>query len=153
MPTCNKIHSPSKVTGFSYSETVLLFLDKAFSYRFSTRQKAKYINFKEMTAILQAIARWIKSFKGYHLHIFCNNFAVAHGVQKTSIRGEVMQSQRRIAILCAEHDIEVQAHWISTKQNSLADILLHGQYTKITNKYLSLKIAQSTFGIPLKAGI
>ena len=64
-----------------------------------------------------------------------------------------MQPLRRMAMLCAEHDIEVQAHWISTKQNSLADMLSRGQFTKIADKYPSLQIAQSTFGTPLKAGI
>lgn len=73
IPTCNKICSPSGVTGFSHSEAALLSLDKAFSYRFSTRQRAKHINFKEMTAILQAIARWIETFRGSHLHVFCDN--------------------------------------------------------------------------------
>ncbi len=79
--------------------------------------------------------------------------AVAHGLQKTSIRGEAMQSLRKVAMLCAEHDIEVQVHWISTKQNSLADMLSRGQYAKIANKYPFLQIAQSTSEIPLKAGI
>ena len=134
IPICNNICSPSGVTGFSYSEAALLSFDKAFSYRFSTRQRAKRINFKEMTAILQAIARWIEIFKGSHLHVFCDNFAVAHGLQKTSIKGEGMQLLRRIAMLCAEHDIEVQAYLISTKQNSLADMLSRGQYTKIAKK-------------------
>ena len=101
-----------------------------------------------MTAIFQAIARWIETFKGSHLHVFCDNFAVAHGLQKTSIRGEAMQLLRKVAILCAEQDIEVQAYRISTKQNSLADMLLCGRYTKIANKYPSLQIAQSTSGIP-----
>ena len=64
-----------------------------------------------------------------------------------------MQPLRRIAILCAEYDIEVQAHWISTKQNSLADMLSRGQYIKIANRYPSLQIALNTSGIPLKAGI
>lgn len=153
IPTCNNICSPSGVIGFSHSEATLLSLEKAFSYRLSMRQRAKRINFKEMTAILQAMARWIKTFRGSHLHVFCDNFAVAHGLRKISIRGEGMQLLCRIAMLCAEHDIEVQAHWISTKQNSLADMRSRGQYTKIANKYPSLQIAQSTFGIPLKAGI
>ena len=64
-----------------------------------------------------------------------------------------MQPLRRIAMLCAEHNIEVQAHWITTKQNSLADMLSCGQYTKIANKYPSLQIALSTSRIPLKADI
>ena len=64
-----------------------------------------------------------------------------------------MQPLRKVAMLCAENDMEVQAHWISTKQNFLADMLSRGQYAKIANKYPSLQIAQSTSGIPLKAGI
>ena len=153
MLICKKICSPSGVAGFSHCEAALLSLDKAFSYRFSTRQRAKRINFKEMRAILQAITRWIEIFRGSHLHDFCDNFAVANGVQKISIRGEAMQPLCKIAMLCAENDIEVQAHWISTKQNSLADMLSCGQFTKIANKYPSLQIAQSTFVILLKAGI
>lgn len=153
MPTCNKIYSPSKVTGFSHSEAALLFLNKVFSYHFSTRQWAKHINFKEMTTILQAIAWWIKIFKSSYLHVFYDNFAVLQGVQTTAIRGKAMQPLRKIAMLYAEYDIEVQAHWISIKQNSLADMLFCGQYTKIASKYPSLQIAQSTFGILLKAGI
>lgn len=64
-----------------------------------------------------------------------------------------MQPLHKIAMLCAEHNIEVQVHWISTKQNSLADMLSRGQSTKIANKYLILQIAQSIFRIPLEAGI
>lgn len=41
-------------------------------------------------------------------------------------------------MLCIKHDIKVQAHWISIKQNFLPDMLSHSQYTKIANKYLSL---------------
>ena len=111
------------------------------------------INFKEMTTILQVMARWIEIFQGSHLHVFCDNFAVVHGLQKTFIRGEVIQPLRKIAMLCAEHDIEAQVHWISTKQNSLADMLSRCQYAKIANKYPSLQIAQSISKIPLKAGI
>ena len=153
IPNCNKICTPSGVTGFSSSEAALLLLDKAFSYCFSTRQRAKRINFKEMTALLQELAWWIEIFKSSHLHIFCDNFPVTPGLRKNSICAEAMQPLRRIAMLCAEHDIEVQAHWISTKQNSLADMLSHSQYTKIANKYSSLQMALNTSGIHLKAGI
>ena len=74
MPTCNKICTPSGITGFSSSEAALLSLDNVLSYRFSMRQWAKRINFKEMTAVLQALDRWIETFKRPHLHIFCDNF-------------------------------------------------------------------------------
>ncbi len=50
--------------------------------------------------------------------------------------GEAIQLFRKIGIHCAKHNIEMQAHWILTKPNSLADILLRGQYTKIADRYL-----------------
>lgn len=56
-------------------------------------------------------------------------------------------------MLCAMHDIEVPVYWISIKQNSLANMLSCSQYTKIADKYLSLQIAQNTYGTSLKAGI
>lgn len=53
----------------------------------------------------------------------------------------------------AKHDIEVQAHRIFTKQNSLTDILSLDQYTKIADRYPSIQIAKSIFETPMKAGI
>lgn len=126
MPICNKICFLSGVIGFSHSEAALLCLDKAFSYYFSTCQQANHINFKEMTAIIQAIGISIEIFKGSHLHVFWDNFVVACGVQKTSIWEEAIQPLHRIAILYTKDDIKMQLHWISTKQNLLADILSRG---------------------------
>lgn len=37
-----------------------------------------------------------------------------------------MQPLRNVAMHCAEHDVEMQVHWIFTEQNSLADMLLRG---------------------------
>lgn len=110
MLTCNKVYSPSKVIGFNYFETMLLFLNKKFSYRYLTSQKVKHINFKEMTAIFQAITKRIEIFKCFHLYVFCNNFVVSYKIQKISIKREVMQLLRKIAMFSANHDIEVQAH-------------------------------------------
>ena len=69
-----------------------------------------------MTGVFQALARLIETFKGSHLYIFGDNFAVVNGLQQNSIMGEAMEPLKRIAMLYAEYDIEVQAHWISTKQ-------------------------------------
>lgn len=62
------------------------------------------IHLKEMMTILQVIARWIKIIQGSHLYIFYNNFMVVYGLQKTFIRGEVIQPLRKIAMLCAEYN-------------------------------------------------
>ena len=153
IPTCNKICTLNEVAGFSSSLAALLSLNKAFTYCFLTHQRAKRINFKEMTAVLQALARKIEIFKGSHLHIFCNDFLIIQSLYKNSIHRKTIQPLHRIAMLYAEHDIEVQTHLISTKHNFLADMLSYGQYTKIANKYLSLQIALSTFEISLKTNI
>lgn len=150
MPTCNQICSLNWVTSFNYYEAVLLSLDKAFSYRPSTRQRAKIINFKKMITIVEAMFRWIETFKDSHLYVCCDNFAVANGVLKISLREKAMQSLCKIAMLCAEHNIK---HWISIKQNFLANMLSRSQYGKIANKYLFLQIVQNVFGIPPKAGM
>lgn len=44
-------------------------------------------------------------------------------------------------MLYAKHNIEIQTHWISTKKNLLADMLLHSQYARVANEHFSLQIA------------
>ena len=99
IPTCNTICILSGLISFSSSVATLLLLDKIFSYCFSIRQQGKYINFKKMIAVLQALARWIKIFKGFQLHIFYDNFLVIQDLHKNSIYREEMQLLCRIAIL------------------------------------------------------
>lgn len=153
MLTCNKICFLSGVTGLTHSEVMLLSLNKAFSYHFSTHQQTKLINFKEMTAILQAIVTRIEIFKDFHLYVFYNNFVIVQGVKQTFIRGKALQSLCKIVMLYVEHDIKVQTYWISIKQNSLPNMFFHGQYTKIANNYLFLQIVQNIFEILLKTDI
>lgn len=98
MSIWNKICFLSGVIGFHCSKGTSLSLDKAFLYYFQIRHQAKYINFKEVTAILQAITRQIKTFRRFYLHVFCNNFAIILRVQKTSIKGKIMQSLWRITM-------------------------------------------------------
>ena len=66
------------------------------------------------------------------------------------MKREAMQPLYKITMFYAKHVIKVQAYQIFIKQNFLADILSCNQYIKLANKYSSLEIAQSTFGIPLK---
>ncbi len=56
-------------------------------------------------------------------------------------------------MLCAEHNIEVQVHLISIKQNSLADMLSCDQYTEIADRYAFIQIVKSIFGNSLTASI
>lgn len=60
-----------------------------------------------MIAILQAIARGIETLRGSHLHVFYDNFVAGYEVQKISIKGDVIQLLRRIAMFCTEDNIKV----------------------------------------------
>ena len=79
------------------------------SERFTTRLRAKHINTKEMVAILHALQKWRAIVQNANLILYCDNFAVATGVKKTSIRGGAMQALCAIAMLAALHDIEIES--------------------------------------------
>lgn len=110
-------------------------LQQAFSERFTTRLRHKHINVKEMTAILHALQKWVSLCRGSHLILHCDNFAVAKGVKKTSIRGSAMHPLRAIAMLAALNDIAIESRWISTKENNVADLLSRGMIQKLANQY------------------
>lgn len=85
--------------------------------------------------------------------MFCDNFAVTHCLQKFSINIEAIQILCRMRVFYAEKNIEVQAHRILIKQNSLADTLSHGHYIKIADRCLFIQVAKSTFETSLIAVI
>ena len=77
--------------------------------------------------------------KGAHLLLYCDSFAVMSGVKKTSIRGGAMHPLRNIAMMAAIYDIEIEPHWLSTKENFLADWLSRGLFGKIADNYPNLQ--------------
>lgn len=149
----NKSYILSRVIGISSSKTMLLLLNKTFLYLFSICQQVKCIDFKEITTDIQELARWIKIFQVSYLQIVCNNFAVTQRVHKNFICREAMKPLRKIVIVHAGQNIEVQMHCIITRQNCLANMLSRSHYTKITHKYYFLQIVLSTSRINLKASI
>ena len=113
--------------------------EQVLSERFTTRLRPKHINVKEMTAILHALQKWLSLIKGSHLILRSDNFAVAKGVKKSSIRGNAMHALRAIAMLTALNDFEIESHWISTRHNSIADLLSRGKLQKLADKYPNLQ--------------
>ena len=113
--------------------------EQALSERFSTRLRSKHINVKEMTAILHALQKWLLLIQGSHLILRSDNFAVAKGVKNTSICGNAMHALRAIAMLAALNDIKIDSYWISTRQNSIADLLSRGKLQKLADKYPNLQ--------------
>jgi len=111
-----------------------------FSERYSTRvrRRALHINVHEMRAVRHALRLWLPHLCGGRVIIYGDNAAVVAGLNKGSIRGGPMAPLRDIAMLLALNDILIEAIWIDTKSNDLADLLSRGRYETIANKYPQL---------------
>ena len=107
--------------------------EKVFSVRFTTRNSRRHINVKEMDAVLILLSRWTSVFAGKKVLLHCDNKAVVGGLKKSSIKGPSMAPLRQIAMLLAIHDIELEVVWIPTGENTVADCLSRGDYTRIAD--------------------
>jgi hypothetical protein len=105
----------------------------AFSKPHPRHHRHKHINYKEMLAILTGFRLWLSKFSGKHISIHTDNTAVYHGLNKRSMRGPAMEPLREITLLAALHDITFSAHWISTSDNLLADLLSRRQFAKVAD--------------------
>ena len=117
---------------------LLLHVQDVFSTRVPSRHARKDIQFKEMTAILQAIRLWIDRLHGTRLVLHCDNEDCVYGLRKSSMRGPAMTPLRKIAMLVASHDILLIPTWIPTIANQLADDLSRFRYRKIADKFPQL---------------
>jgi len=93
----------------------------------------EHINTQEMRAVEQVLLYWGALWKGKSLLMHTDNRAVAHALTNRTIRGAAMEVLRRCLLLAAEHDLEVEARWITTKDNALADALSRLDYGRIAD--------------------
>jgi len=83
----------------------------------------EHINTQATSAVEQVLLHWGALWKHKHLIIHTDNQVVAHGLTNETIRGAPMRVLRRCLLLAAEYDLDLEARWISTKDNALADAL------------------------------
>ena len=93
----------------------------------------EHINTKEMRVVEQAILHWGARWKGKRVICHMDNRAVFHGLENRTIRGATMDVLRRCLLLATEYDWEIEARWIPTKNNALADALSRFDYNRIAN--------------------
>ena len=107
----------------------------AFSIALSRNlvQAKEHINTKEMRAVEQALLHWGSEWRGKKVVFHVDNRAVFHAIENRTIRGLSMDVLRRCLLLAAEYDLEVEAKWIPTKDNALADALFRFDYNRIAN--------------------
>ena len=86
-----------------------------------------------MRAVEQVLLYWASMWKGKTLVMHVDNRAVAHGIANQTIRGGSMQVLRRWLLLASEYDLEVEALWVPTKENALADALSRSEYDRIAD--------------------
>ena len=110
-------------------------LGSAFSITLPTSvtHAREHINTKEMRAVEQALLHWGHKWKGKRVIVPVENRAVFHALENRTIRGNSIEVLRRCLLLATEYDLEIEARWISTKENALGDALSRFDYDPITN--------------------
>jgi len=96
-------------------------------------RKREHINTKEMCAVEQSLLYWGKHWRGTKVIMNIDNRAVVYGLENSTIRGATMNVLRRCLLLATNHDLEIEAQWIPTNENALADALSHFAYDKIAD--------------------
>jgi len=109
--------------------------DSGFSIPLHTTapEVREHINTLEMRAVEQAMLYWGCALKGKRVVIHIDNQAVVHGLANGTMRGAPMQVLRRCLLLATEYDLELETHWIATKDNALADNLSRLDNQRIAN--------------------
>ena len=109
--------------------------EQAFSRTLSRHHRHKDINFKEMHTVLLAIQRWLPLFSHDQLIVFIDNSTVFHGLQRRSVRRSAMDPLRKITLLAALHNVDIQAQWLPTHENTLADLLSRRNSSKLADLF------------------
>lgn len=106
---------------------------RIFASRVPSRHKDKHINWKEMFAVLHALVLWHKEWGCGSVDVACDNAAVVGGINKRSIRGPAIRPLRAILLISAVFDIDIKAHWVSTKENVIADAASRHDFKKLAD--------------------
>jgi len=109
-------------------------------------QGPEHINTQEMRAVELVLLHWGMEWIGKSLIIHVDNQAVAHALENRTIRGSPMDILRQCLLLATEYDLDLQARWIPTGDNSLADALSRFDLNRIAN--LAPQLIHHTQGLP-----
>ena len=93
----------------------------------------EHINKGEMRAVEQVRLYRGGKWRGKRLVIHIDNSAVVHGLINQTMRGAPMRVLRRCLLLAAAYDLDLEARWVSTTENALADALSRFDLKKIAD--------------------
>jgi hypothetical protein len=118
--------------------TAELTVEKAFSVALPRhllqRRPTEHINTRELRAVEQCLLHWGHSWAGHSILFHVDNTAALHGINNGTTRGEPMKILRRLLLLAATFQVhDLQAVWISSEDNALADALSRWDRNRIAN--------------------
>ena len=110
-----------------------LYDNRIFSARIPACHRTKHINWKEIFAILHAFILWHKEWPYGSVNIASDNSIVVTDINKKSIRGLAIRLLHTILLIGTVFDIEIKAHWISMKENIIADAASRYDFKKLAD--------------------
>jgi hypothetical protein len=118
--------------------TAELTVEKAFSVALPRhllqRRPPEHINTRELRAVEQCLLHWGRSWAGHSILFHVDNTVALHGINNGTTRGEPMKILRRMLLLAATFQVhDLQAVWISSEDNALADALSRWDRNRIAN--------------------
>ena len=114
------------VSAFFEGRWCVIPIQGAFAYLAHTS-----INFRELYAIVMALATWGRVLSGSKVSLNCDNLSVCQIINSgTSKSGDIMKLVRVLFFVCALYDIECRAEHLYTFDNSIADSLSRLNFDK-----------------------
>ena len=102
-----------------------------FTVSLDSRTKSMSINWRELYAIVIAIATWGQRLKGKQILIHCDNMSICHILKKgTSKNSSLMKLVRLLFYFSAHYNIICSAEYIHTYDNCVADSLSRLQFDR-----------------------
>ena len=92
-----------------------------------------HINVHELEALLVAFDIWAKLWHQCKVIVYTDNTTAYNGLTNLTLRGPGNKPLRKLLLLAAQNDIIIEACWIKSADNGLADALSRKNYASITN--------------------
>ena len=95
--------------------------------------KQSHINVHELEALLVAFDIWAQSWHQSKVIVYTDNTTAFNGLTNLTLRGPGNKPLRKVLLLAAQNDIVIEARWIKSADNGLADALSRINLALITN--------------------
>ena len=109
------------------------FSSNAFSARVPRSHRGRHIDWKEAYAIVFAFAQWSALWHNCLVEIHCDNQTIVSAIKSQSIRGPAIDLLQALFLVTTLDNIKIQATWLSSQDNWIADALSRFEFSKIAN--------------------